>query len=109
MNEQHHYLTRAIMHIASLEGHTTISSNNVNIIPEKQIADEIISIENTCVKNEVEKVLISRIERINKLLKEKCEKAILFISKTTKYLQDIYGVMEFTLQKLVRLFLRIII
>ena len=65
-------------------GINDLLSNNVNITPEKQIADEIISIGNTCVKNGVEKVLISslifcqrveweRIERINKLLKEKCE------------------------------------
>ena len=62
-------------------GINDLLSNNVNIAPEKQIADEIISIGNTCVKNGVEKVLISslifcqrveweRIERINKLLKE---------------------------------------
>ena len=65
-------------------GINDLLSNNVNRTPEKQMADEIISIGNTCVNNGVEKVLISslifcqrveweRVERINKLLKEKCE------------------------------------
>ena len=59
-------------------GINDLLSNNVT--PEKQIADEIISIGNTCVKNGVEKVLISslvfcqrvewgQIERINRFLK----------------------------------------